>query len=149
MQVERQRLKHETMLYQALAALILTPVIYEFHFDGPFLSLATNIGLLVGAVFWGLGCDIWGRRSVSRSSHLAYLTEWSFVFQVVVQLDASYRGCFRSSCRWLTGFCRFGLPVCCRWRWRWRYAYTCSTTNRALNSTAGNMPVDSAVFLGK
>lgn len=21
-----------------------------------------NIGLFVGAVFWGLGCDIWGRR---------------------------------------------------------------------------------------
>ncbi|KAF9235006.1 major facilitator superfamily domain-containing protein [Melanogaster broomeanus] len=45
-----------------LSGLILTPVIYEFHFNGPFLSLATNIGLLVGAVFWGLGCDIWGRR---------------------------------------------------------------------------------------
>ncbi|KAK7680855.1 MFS sugar transporter [Cerrena zonata] len=29
---------------------------------GSFLSLALNIGLFVGAVFWGLGCDIWGRR---------------------------------------------------------------------------------------
>ncbi|OJA13521.1 hypothetical protein AZE42_10523 [Rhizopogon vesiculosus] len=29
---------------------------------GPFLLLASNIGLFVGAVFWGLGCDIWGRR---------------------------------------------------------------------------------------
>jgi MFS family permease len=42
--------------------LILSPVIAEFNFRGPFLSLAMNIGLFVGAVFWGLGCDIWGRR---------------------------------------------------------------------------------------
>ncbi|KAI1790843.1 MFS general substrate transporter [Ganoderma leucocontextum] len=34
----------------------------EFHFNGPFLSLAQNIGLFVGAIFWGFGCDIWGRR---------------------------------------------------------------------------------------
>lgn len=34
----------------------------EFHFDAPLLSLAANIGLFIGAVFWGLSCDIWGRR---------------------------------------------------------------------------------------
>lgn len=28
----------------------------------PLLSLAQNIGLLVGAVFWGFGCDVFGRR---------------------------------------------------------------------------------------
>ncbi|KIJ64332.1 hypothetical protein HYDPIDRAFT_175668 [Hydnomerulius pinastri MD-312] len=49
-------------VWPLLSGLILTPVVYEFHFNGPFLSLATNIGLFVGAVFWGLGCDIWGRR---------------------------------------------------------------------------------------
>jgi MFS family permease len=27
-----------------------------------FLTLAQNIGLLFGAVFWGFGCDIFGRR---------------------------------------------------------------------------------------
>lgn len=37
-------------------------MVNEFHFNGPFLSLALNIGLFVGAVFWGLGCDVWGRR---------------------------------------------------------------------------------------
>ncbi|TDL26944.1 MFS general substrate transporter [Rickenella mellea] len=42
--------------------LILPAVINEFKFRGPFLSLAANIGLLVGAAFWGLGCDLWGRR---------------------------------------------------------------------------------------
>lgn len=47
---------------QLMTGLILSPVINEFHFNGPFLSLASNIGLLVGAVVWSFGCDIWGRR---------------------------------------------------------------------------------------
>ena len=50
---------------QLITGLILTPVVAEFRFNGPLLTLAANIGLLVGAVFWGLGSDIWGRRSVS------------------------------------------------------------------------------------
>ncbi|KAF7798232.1 hypothetical protein EIP86_009449 [Pleurotus ostreatoroseus] len=47
---------------QLIGGLILSPVVSEFQFQSPFLSLALNIGLFVGAVFWGLGCDIWGRR---------------------------------------------------------------------------------------
>ncbi|KAL1937935.1 hypothetical protein VTO73DRAFT_12685 [Trametes versicolor] len=49
-------------VWPLLGGLILSPVVNEFHFNGPFLSLALNIGLFVGAVFWGLGCDVWGRR---------------------------------------------------------------------------------------
>ncbi|TFY62020.1 hypothetical protein EVG20_g6853 [Dentipellis fragilis] len=49
-------------VWPLLTGLILSPVINEFHFNGPFLSLASNIGLLVGAVLWSFGCDIWGRR---------------------------------------------------------------------------------------
>ncbi|KZP05085.1 MFS general substrate transporter [Athelia psychrophila] len=49
-------------VWPLLSGLILSPVIAEFHFDGPLLSLACNIGLFFGAVFWGMGCDIWGRR---------------------------------------------------------------------------------------
>uniref|UniRef100_D8Q366 Major facilitator superfamily (MFS) profile domain-containing protein n=1 Tax=Schizophyllum commune (strain H4-8 / FGSC 9210) TaxID=578458 RepID=D8Q366_SCHCM len=49
-------------LWPIVTGLILTPVVNEFVFDGPFLKLAQNIGLLVGAVFWGVGADIWGRR---------------------------------------------------------------------------------------
>ncbi|KZT19572.1 MFS general substrate transporter [Neolentinus lepideus HHB14362 ss-1] len=49
-------------VWPILAGLILSPAVSEFHFNGPFLSLALNIGLFVGAVFWGLGCDVWGRR---------------------------------------------------------------------------------------
>jgi len=44
-----------------LTGLILPPVLNEFQFNGPFLSLAANIGLLVGGIIWSFGCDIWGR----------------------------------------------------------------------------------------
>ena len=50
---------------QLMTGLILSPTINEFHFNGPLLSLATNIGLLVGTILWSFGCDIWGRRSVT------------------------------------------------------------------------------------
>jgi MFS family permease len=68
---------------QLLSGLILAPVVNEFHFNGPFLSLASNVGLLVGAVFWGLGCDIWGRRYVCTYPSLHMFTlhaihRWSF-----------------------------------------------------------------------
>ncbi|ETW79672.1 major facilitator superfamily [Heterobasidion irregulare TC 32-1] len=49
-------------IWPLLTGLILSPVLSEFHFDGPFLSLAANIGLLVGALLWSFGCDIWGRK---------------------------------------------------------------------------------------
>ncbi|KAI0754771.1 sugar transporter [Daedaleopsis nitida] len=46
-----------------LTGLIINPVINEFPtFKGPFLILAQSIGLVVGAVFWGVGCDVWGRK---------------------------------------------------------------------------------------
>ncbi|KAJ7623409.1 MFS general substrate transporter [Roridomyces roridus] len=49
-------------VWPLINGLILAPVIAEFHFNGPFLSLAANIGLLVGAIVWGFGSDVWGRR---------------------------------------------------------------------------------------
>ncbi|PPQ76029.1 hypothetical protein CVT26_005535 [Gymnopilus dilepis] len=49
-------------VWPLITGLILSPVVDEFHFNPPLLSLAANAGLLVGAVFWGLGCDVWGRR---------------------------------------------------------------------------------------
>ncbi|KAH9031886.1 MFS general substrate transporter [Lactarius pseudohatsudake] len=45
-----------------VTGLILSPAVNEFHFNKPFLSLATNIGLLVGVILWSFGCDIWGRK---------------------------------------------------------------------------------------
>lgn len=50
-------------LWPIVTSLILGPVTSEFHISSPpFLTLAQNIGLLIGALFWGFGCDIFGRR---------------------------------------------------------------------------------------
>ncbi|KAJ5559281.1 hypothetical protein N7535_009509 [Penicillium sp. DV-2018c] len=50
-------------LWPIVTSLILPAVTNEFHPSRPpLLTLAQNIGLLVGAVFWGFGCDVFGRR---------------------------------------------------------------------------------------
>ncbi|KAL4943482.1 hypothetical protein BDV06DRAFT_211050 [Aspergillus oleicola] len=50
-------------LWPIVTSLILLPVTYEFAVsEPPLLLLAQNIGLLAGALFWGFGCDIFGRR---------------------------------------------------------------------------------------
>ncbi|KAF8422835.1 major facilitator superfamily domain-containing protein [Boletus edulis BED1] len=49
-------------LWPIVTGLILSPVVYEFNVEGPYLKLAQNIGLLVGAAFWGVTSNIWGRR---------------------------------------------------------------------------------------
>lgn len=50
-------------LWPIVTSLILTPLSYEYAVSKPpLLTLAQNIGLLVGAVFWGFGCDVFGRR---------------------------------------------------------------------------------------
>ncbi|KAJ5481089.1 MFS siderochrome iron transporter 1 [Penicillium diatomitis] len=50
-------------LWPIVTSLILPPLANEFHAPrAPLLTLAQNIGLLVGAVFWGFGCDIFGRK---------------------------------------------------------------------------------------
>jgi len=49
-------------LWPIATGLVFTPGINVFTFKGPFLKLGQNIGLFVGAVFWGVGSDIWGRR---------------------------------------------------------------------------------------
>ncbi|TPX06707.1 uncharacterized protein E0L32_002203 [Thyridium curvatum] len=50
-------------LWPIVTSLILTPVGNEFRPTRlPLLTLSQNIGLLAGAIFWGFGCDIFGRR---------------------------------------------------------------------------------------
>ncbi|TVY40409.1 putative MFS-type transporter [Lachnellula subtilissima] len=50
-------------MWPIVTSLILKPISNEFHPSRPpLLSLSQNIGLLAGAVFWGFGCDIWGRK---------------------------------------------------------------------------------------
>ncbi len=50
-------------LWPIVTSLILPAVANEFKpSKPPLLSLSQNIGLLAGAIFWGFGCDIFGRR---------------------------------------------------------------------------------------
>ncbi|KAE8448855.1 hypothetical protein EG329_008857 [Mollisiaceae sp. DMI_Dod_QoI] len=50
-------------LWPIVTSLILPAIASEFHPSRPpLLSLAQNIGLLGGAMFWGFGCDVFGRR---------------------------------------------------------------------------------------
>ena len=50
-------------LWPVVTSLILTPITNEFGVGRPpLLTLAQNIGLLAGAIFWGFGCDVFGRR---------------------------------------------------------------------------------------
>ncbi|KAM3515502.1 hypothetical protein MY11210_000875 [Beauveria gryllotalpidicola] len=50
-------------LWPVVTSLILKPIANEFlPTRPPLLVLAQNIGLLVGAAFWGFGCDIFGRK---------------------------------------------------------------------------------------
>ena len=46
-------------LWPIVTSLILTPIANEFNATKPpLLSLSQNIGLLVGAIFWGFGCMV-------------------------------------------------------------------------------------------
>lgn len=50
-------------LWPIVVSLILPPIASEFKpKHPPLLTLCQNIGLLAGAVFWGFGCDLFGRR---------------------------------------------------------------------------------------
>ncbi|QPH05217.1 hypothetical protein C2857_002891 [Epichloe festucae Fl1] len=50
-------------LWPIVTSLILKPLTSEFGVSRPPLfTLAQNIGLLAGAVFWGFGCDVFGRK---------------------------------------------------------------------------------------
>ena len=93
--------------------MILTPVVAEFGFKPPYLSLALNVGLFLGTIVWGIGCDVWGRR-------------WSF--NVTLFLTGVFGLASGGSRDFITlaslfAICGFG--------------------------TGGNLPVDSAVFLGQ
>ena len=50
-------------LWPVVTSLILPAVALEYSPPKPpILSLSQNIGLLAGAIFWGFGCDVFGRR---------------------------------------------------------------------------------------
>jgi MFS family permease len=101
-----------SLLAQIVTGLILTPVVLEFSFKGPFLKLAQNIGLLVGAAFWGLASDVWGRRFAFNATLLI-----TGVFATAAGGSNSYITLCAMAALWSVG-------------------------------VGGNLPVDSAVFLG-
>ncbi|KAK4153295.1 hypothetical protein C8A00DRAFT_43786 [Chaetomidium leptoderma] len=50
-------------LWPIVTSLIFTPVANEFGpARPPLLTLSQNIGLLAGALVWGFGCDVFGRK---------------------------------------------------------------------------------------
>ncbi|KAI6785532.1 putative MFS-type transporter-like protein [Emericellopsis cladophorae] len=50
-------------LWPIVTSLALTPIANEFQPARPeVFTLSQNIGLLIGAAFWGFGCDIFGRK---------------------------------------------------------------------------------------
>lgn len=57
-----------------MTGLIFNPVVNEFGFHGEFLKLGQNIGLLVGAAFWGVGSDVWGRKYVFPTLYAAHIS---------------------------------------------------------------------------
>ncbi|KAL2824810.1 major facilitator superfamily domain-containing protein [Aspergillus cavernicola] len=81
-------------LWPIVTSLILVPVTYEFRVSQPpLLLLAQNIGLLVGALFWGFGCDLFGRRlafnmTIGITAVFSLVAAWSPTFTAVCTLSA-------------------------------------------------------------
>ncbi|CAF9935636.1 MAG: hypothetical protein HETSPECPRED_009853 [Heterodermia speciosa] len=66
-------------LWPIVTSLILSPVSIEFHASKPpLLSLAQNFGLLFGAMFWGFGCDVFGRRWAFNLT-IGITAVWGFI----------------------------------------------------------------------
>ncbi|KAL2812151.1 major facilitator superfamily domain-containing protein [Aspergillus granulosus] len=86
-------------LWPIVTSLILVPVTYEFHVSKPpILLLAQNIGLLVGALFWGFGCDVFGRR-VAFNMTIGITA----VFSLVAVLSPTFGAVCASAALWSIG----------------------------------------------
>ncbi|CUA71355.1 putative MFS-type transporter PB1E7,08c [Schizosaccharomyces pombe 972h-] [Rhizoctonia solani] len=85
-------------LWPIVTGLILAPVVQEFSAKGPFLKLAQNIGLLVGALGWGVGSDIWGRK-ISFNTTLAIVG----IFATVAAASPSFTALSVFAALWSVG----------------------------------------------
>ncbi|KAF8689799.1 Sugar transporter, partial [Rhizoctonia solani] len=88
-------------LWPIVTGLILAPVVQEFNAKGPFLKLAQNIGLLVGALGWGVGSDIWGRK-ISFNTTLAIIG----IFATVAAASPTFTALSVFAALWSVGFVR-------------------------------------------
>ena len=102
----------------------------EFNFQGPFLKLGQNIGLLVGAVFWGVGSDVWGRRSawIAFSTIDSNPSIFRPSFNVTLLINAVFAIAAGGSNNYIT---------------------LCALAAVWSIGVGGNLPVDSAIFLGE
>lgn len=116
-----------------VTGLILSPVTNEFVFKGPYLKLGQNIGLLLGAVFWGIGSDVWGRKCASFFffSLKIDLEECAYFARLAFNLTLFITGVFAVS----AGASPDSVALC-------------SLAAVWSIGVGGNLPVDSAVFLG-
>jgi MFS family permease len=109
-------------------------VVNEFAFQGPFLKLGQNIGLLVGAAFWGIGSDIWGRRYLSNDlwgSSIWNLCTFLVAYRLSFNVTFFITGVFALS----AGASPNSITLC-------------SLAAVWSIGVGGNLPVDSAIFLG-
>ena len=89
-------------LRQIVTNLILTPTMAEFGGSGAWIKLGQAIGFLIGAAFWGLASDVWGRRSVSRDDSLKFASHpLSTGHQMGVQHHALSHRNVRTRGEWL------------------------------------------------
>jgi hypothetical protein len=112
-----------------VTGLILSPVVNEFKFDGPFLKLGQNVGLLVGAAFWGIGSDVWGRKCVYWSLSRFLLSE--HCYRVSFNITLFILGVFAVSAGGSNNYITLSSLAAV-----WSIG------------VGGNLPVDSAIFLG-
>ena len=127
--------KHFTQLFepQVATGLILPVIVNEFQFNGPFLKLGQNIGLLIGGAFWGVRADIWGCKFVLEAFLFKWLLDWL--------IDLSDRISFNITL-FITGtfaLAAGGSP---------NYIILTSLAVLWSVGVGGNLPVDPAIFLG-
>lgn len=66
-------------LWPIVTSLILPALKKEFNpSQPPLFTLAQNIGLLAGAIFWGFGCDIFGRKMAFNLT-LGFTAVWGMI----------------------------------------------------------------------
>lgn len=112
------------------------PVALEFNVSRPpLLTLAQNIGLLAGAIFWGFGCDLFGRKwgfnlTLGGESRVRARQAKQVVTAVFGMISARYGSQFEPAHTSSPNFVGIGVFAAL-----WSFG------------VGGNLPVDSAVFL--
>ncbi|KAH9894713.1 transporter [Xylariomycetidae sp. FL2044] len=105
-------------LWPIVTSLIFTPISNEFSPSRPpLLSLSQNLGLFAGAMFWGFGCDVFGRR-------------WAFVREPLLNLTLGLTAVWGTVAASAPNFAAIGVFAAF-----WSFG------------VGGNLPVDSAIFL--